>query len=130
MIRIQDFTSFKKNTTTIIATLKEKNGILSGAVRINLRTTTSDGKDVYANIISKPDTIEEFNSGMVRVSGSGVLDKIVRLKGKIIETEDHNVNLTFWMNKTSGNAVAYTGSYLELNITNAKVKIFNFREIR
>ena len=130
LIKIQDFISFKKNTTSISATLREKNGILSGGVRIRLQAKTPDGKDVYANIMSNPDTLEQFDSGLIKVSGIGMLNKIVRFKGKVIEEEDHNVNLTVWMNKTSANAVAYTGSYLELNITGAKVRIFNFREIR
>src|SRR3989344_3253592 len=130
LIKIQDFTSFKKNTTSISATLREKNGSLSGGVRIRLQAKTSDGKDIYANIMSNPDYFEQFDSGLIKVSGIGMLNKVVRFKGKVIEEEDHNVNLTFWMNKTSGNAIAYSGSYLELNITNTKVRIFNFREIR
>ncbi len=128
LISIQDFTKFKKNTTLVTALLKEKNGLLSGLVRITVRATSNESKDIYANIKSYPDTIESFGPSLVKVSGTGALNKVVRLKGKIIEEEDHNVNLTIWINKTHTSVVAYAGPFLELNITNARTSTFRFKE--
>ena len=128
LISIQDFTKFKKNTTLVTALLKEKNGLLSGLVRITVRATSNESKDIYASIKSYPDTLESFGPNLVKVSGTGALNKVVRLKGKVIENEDHNVNLTIWINRTHTSVVAYAGPFLELNITNARTSTFRFKE--